>query len=483
MKDRKEQIERIRHFEDVFDSVTEAVRRVNDSIDRLEQLAPQIEELNMYYTGSEWKEDFEDDEAGLIPHELKRGVLSEDGVYDLLDELRELKERIPRLAEASPEVPSTGSAVEKKPMKVLLLSCSTGEGHNHCAKAVREALNSLEVQTDFFDMLYLFGQPGPIGIEQLLNVISTKAPDLFGLMYKAGEKVSALGVTSPVYLVNTTYGRKLCDLINEKGYDAVVCSHLFPMETLTFIRKRYELKTRCYGILSDYTCIPFLPETELDGYFLPHEKVRAQCMSAGIPADKLIVTGMPVSDAFRSDMTKETARKTLGIDASAKMYLVMTGGIGCGDAVSLCGKLMQLAGDDTLLCVLAGRNQELLDSLNKKYSGDRRVMAVPFTDKVSVYMRAADVLLSKAGGISSAEAAVANVPLVHTMMIPGVETLNAEFFSGLGMSLMAENFDEAARYADRIVYDERTGKGIIEAQKTHMPPNGAERIARYIVEV
>lgn len=46
-------------------------------------------------------------------------------------------------------------------------------------------------------------------------------------------------------------------------------------------------------------------------------------------------------------------------------------------------------------------------------------MAVPFTDKVAVYMRAADVLLSKAGGISSSEAAVLGVPLVHTMAIPG----------------------------------------------------------------
>lgn len=481
MDERNEQIERITRYESIFDSVSAAVRRVSDSLDELEELAPRIGELTAYYTGSEWKKDFEDDEAGLIPKTLKRGVLSEDGVYDLLDELGKMKTRIPEPVPAQDPEPPAGSADNKKTMKVLLLSCSTGEGHNHCARAVREALDSLGVHTDFFDMLHLFGQPGPIGVEQLLNVISTKAPDLFGLMYKAGEKVSALGVTSPVYLVNTTYGRKLCDLINEKEYDAVVCSHLFPMETLTFIRRRYELKAHCYGILSDYTCIPFLSETELDGYFLPHEKVSAQCEEAGIPAGKLIVTGMPVSSAFRSDMTREAARESLGIDAGAKMYLVMTGGIGCGDAVGLCDKLMQLSGEDTLLCVLAGRNQELLDSLNEKYSGDRRVIAVPFTDKVSVYMRAADVLLSKAGGISSAEAAVANVPLVHTMMIPGVETLNAEFFSGLGMSLMADNFDEAARFADRIIYDGRTGVMITEAQRTHILPDGARRIAEYIV--
>lgn len=365
-------------------------------------------------------------------------------------------------------------------MNVLLLSCSTGEGHNHCARAVRESLEALGCRADFFDMLHLFGEPGPISIESLLNRISTKAPNLFGLMYRAGGRVSALGVTSPVYLVNTNYGRRLCDLINDRGYDAVVCSHLFPMETLTFIRRHYSMKARCYGILSDYTCIPFLAETELDGYFLPHELVRQECEQAGIPAEKLIVTGMPVSEAFRSALSKADARRALDIPARAKVYLVMTGGIGCGDAIGLCDALLELPDDDALICVLAGRNQELLDRLGEKYGADGAVRSVPFTDQVSAYMRSADALLSKAGGISSAEAAVVNVPLVHAMMIPGVETRNAAFFRRLGMSLVAGSFEQAARFAERIVYDGRTGERIMAAQRAHMPPDGAERIAAIV---
>lgn len=365
-------------------------------------------------------------------------------------------------------------------MKVLLLSCSTGEGHNHCARAVRQQLDRMGVTTDFFDMLHLFGERKPISVEQLLNVISTKAPNLFGWMYRTGEKVSALGFTSPVYLMNTNYGRKLCDLINENGYDAVVCSHLFPMETLTYIRKHWPLKAFCCGILSDYTCIPFLAETELDAYFLPHERVKAECEQAGIPAERLIVTGMPVADSFRSEQTQAEARAALGLPAEAKIYLIMTGGIGCGDALGLCGKLLRVPDEEMLLCVLAGRNRELLDALDAARRGDRRIRAVPFTDQVSAYMRAADVLLSKAGGISSAEAAVVNAPLVHTMMIPGVETRNARFFSELGMSMTAESFDEAARFADRLVYDGKTAARMRECQRQHMPADGAERIAAYV---
>ena len=112
-------------------------------------------------------------------------------------------------------------------MKVLLLSCSTGEGHNHCAGAVREALAARGHETEFLDLLQMFGESGPLSFDKILNRISTKAPELFGMMYHAGAMYSATGVTSPVYLANIRHARQLREFILARGYDAVVCSHLF----------------------------------------------------------------------------------------------------------------------------------------------------------------------------------------------------------------------------------------------------------------
>ena len=163
-----------------------------------------------------------------------------------------------------------------------------------------------------------------------------------------------------------------------------------------------------------------------------------------------------------------------------KPYIIgVTGGIGCGDAVSLCDSILRVPDENSLLCVLPGRNEELRAAIESGYQG-RGVMAVPFTDKVAVYMRAADVLLSKAGGISSSEAAVLGVPLVHTMAIPGVETLNAEFFAAHGMSYFARSTDEAARFADRLIYDTSAAARMLRAQDTCLPKDGAERIAGII---
>ena len=364
-------------------------------------------------------------------------------------------------------------------MKILLLSCSTGEGHNHCALAVKEALDAAGHETSFLDMLHMFGDPGPLSFDKLLNRISSRTPEVFGMMYHAGEMYSSTGVTSPVYLANLRHARQLSAFVTENGYDAVVCSHLFPMETLTFLRRHESFPVRCYGILSDYTCIPFLPETELDGYFLPHDEVRRSCVDAGLPAGRLFTTGMPVARKFSLPLSKTDARAMLGLPEDKKIYLIMTGGIGCGDAVSLCDSILRVPDENSLLCVLPGRNEELRAAIESGYQG-RGVMAVPFTDKVAVYMRAADVLLSKAGGISSSEAAVLGVPLVHTMAIPGVETLNAEFFAAHGMSYFARSTDEAARFADRLIYDTSAAARMLRAQDTCLPKDGAEHIAGII---
>ena len=296
-------------------------------------------------------------------------------------------------------------------MKILLLSCSTGEGHNHCALAVKEALDARGHETSFLDMLHMFGDPGPLSFDKILNHISTNAPDVFGMMYHAGAMYSATGVTSPVYMANIRHARQLNAFIRANGYDAVVCSHLFPMETLTFLRRWERCDVKCYGILSDYTCIPFLAETDLDAYFLPHNEVRELCIQAGMPAEKLIVTGMPVAARFLAPMDKAAARAALGLPADKKIYLIMTGGIGCGDAVSLCDAIRRVPDENALLCVLPGRNEALRQALEDAYHG-QGVLTVPFTDQVPVYMHAADVLLSKAGGISSSEAAMLGVPLV-----------------------------------------------------------------------
>ena len=92
-----EQIERISRYEELFDRISDSAKKLEEAAKDFDSLQPQIEELAGYYGSGEWKKDFSDDEKGLIPKDLKRGVLSEDGVYDLLEKIKELKELIKKI--------------------------------------------------------------------------------------------------------------------------------------------------------------------------------------------------------------------------------------------------------------------------------------------------------------------------------------------------------------------------------------------------
>ena len=99
MKATMEQIERIRTMEQHLDRASQAVMRLSAALDDYAEAQEALRELNAYYGSDEWKQDFADDEAGLLPNDLKRGVLSEDGIWNVLTDSSDLNSRIKEMAE------------------------------------------------------------------------------------------------------------------------------------------------------------------------------------------------------------------------------------------------------------------------------------------------------------------------------------------------------------------------------------------------
>ena len=92
------QIERITYMEQILDEATEAVSSLSEALEKYSTVQDKLQELIAYYTSEQWRQDFDDDDAGKLPSNLKRGVLSEDAVYHLLADNTDLKERMKELA-------------------------------------------------------------------------------------------------------------------------------------------------------------------------------------------------------------------------------------------------------------------------------------------------------------------------------------------------------------------------------------------------
>lgn len=93
-----EQMERISRMEELLNFSSEAIKELAKALDKYEKAAEAVSTLSNYYGSNEWKQDYAADEAGLLPKDLRRGVLSEDGIWNMLSEWQELREQMMRIS-------------------------------------------------------------------------------------------------------------------------------------------------------------------------------------------------------------------------------------------------------------------------------------------------------------------------------------------------------------------------------------------------
>ncbi len=367
-------------------------------------------------------------------------------------------------------------------MKVLILSCNTGQGHNTAGQALTEYLSERGILCEMKDALLFAGEHVSRFVSGTYVNVTTKAPQLFHFLYWAGSGISSSKVKSIIYYVNKSYASALGEYIEKNHFDVVLVPHLFPAEALTSLRRKGKLSARCYAIATDYTCIPFWEETELDGYFIPHEDLCDEFHKKGIPYEKLHATGIPVSKRFLNPIDRDEIRRALAIPELGKMLLVMSGSMGFGSVASITEELIEHCSEKDRIFVLGGSNEPLKRELRKKFGNDMRVKIMDFTDQVPAYMGACDVLFTKPGGLTSTEAAVRNVPMIHTPPIPGCETANAAFFSSRGLSLCAKTEKDAANCAQRLLTDANLGNAMKLAQKKVIHADAGDRICDFILK-
>jgi len=381
-------------------------------------------------------------------------------------------------------------------LKVLVLTRSTGEGHNHVALALGEAFRAHGHDCTVADAaMLLTPKRASSGISATASRVlshgadmasrwygwvALKQPYAFGLVASIGKAYERTSLPSPIHHANLPYVEPLRAYIDEHGVDVVLATHAFPQEAMADVRRRYPSRVRYYSVLTDYSCTPFFAESATDGYFIPHEDVRADCERHKLPRELTYALGMPVAAAFRQPRDRDGARAELGLPADVPMFLLMSGGVGSTRVTEICDRLLTLAGQQVHVVVLSGRREEMYLRVAERYRTDRRVTVVPFTDRVPAYMAATDILISKPGAASSSEAAVFGVPLVHTGAIPGIEADNGRFFQDRGMSVFEPRIERAAQAAFELLHDPDRLAQMRADQAAHLIPDGADRVVAQV---
>ena len=363
-------------------------------------------------------------------------------------------------------------------MKVLVLSCNTGTGHNVAGAMLKQELEKRGHKCIIRDALEFKSKERSRSAAGLYNDMVSYVPHIFGFIYWLGQTWSKSGVLSPVYLANRDFADNMYEFMIKQKIDAVVAPHLFPMEGLWYIRKKYNPDIPFYGLQTDYEAIPFFHEPQMEGYFVPCKKVKDQMIAKGTKPSKIFITGIPVDGSFYKKTTKQNARKKLGIKESDKMYLIIPGGITPRYPVRLCRLLLKNIEPNAKIFLMAGNNEKLKNILRKKFGDNPALNIIDYVDcaKMCLYMISADVMLVKPGGLVSTEVNTIGSFIVFTMPIPGVEPINGQYFADKGMAIYAPKVKDAVVVANKIIDDKKTIRRMIDNQKKYMVTHSAKKV-------
>jgi processive 1,2-diacylglycerol beta-glucosyltransferase len=297
----------------------------------------------------------------------------------------------------------------------LILSAPFGHGHNKSAENMLDALVSLGHTArivDFFSAESRY-------VSQVAKVFFDKVvfeyPSMFGLACELSKRGPAQELTE---YANRLSRRVMMKLLKKYQPDALIATHFTPLGAAAIVRR--EGNVPVYGIVTDYYAYPVWATEGADLYFTATGEVGAQLQDYGIMADKICCSGIPVGPGFTAGLARCDTRLTV---------TVMSGGFGL-NLVEDVVRAINAVATPLQVYVLIGRNDKLGASIEALSRNSPHCFeTVGFTDQVADFMKKSDLLITKPGGLTTAEAMAVGVPLIIYNPIPGPEEYNARFLT------------------------------------------------------
>ncbi len=359
-------------------------------------------------------------------------------------------------------------------MRFLILSANTGGGHNAAAYAIQEELNRRGIQSDVEDCLRFISEKTSDFISWGHKYLYKYLPRVFGRAYRWEEQHSSQFIYDSIALGAAKYHT----FISERKYDAVLCVHVFSSTLVTEEQRRFGKTLPHFFIATDYTCSPGVGEIEADAWLIPDDGLIEEFVGGGVPRGRIFASGIPIRRSFTQPLDKQIARKQLGLPMDGRIVLMSCGSMGCGKMNRIVPNFVHKLPPDCTLVVICGNNEKLFAQLAE--DNTPRVVPIGFTDNIADYMAAADVYLTKPGGLSTTELLAVGVPSVLMLVVPGCESRNLEFITGKGLALGTTEWDSAAELVVGLLNDADRLERMRHELLAYRGGHGAEKAVNYI---
>lgn len=361
---------------------------------------------------------------------------------------------------------------------ILILHATAGAGHTRAAQAIGAALkrlnhdhlvvDTLECTPPLFRRMY---------VKAYIDMVQ-KAPELWGYLYeKSDVAVSPKSKRARTRLAfDKLNSLTFRGLLKETQPQAIVCTHFLPLELLSDLKCRGKLNTPVHAVVTDVSPHAFWVYPHIDHYHVATPVAARELARKGFPPERIHVTGIPIDPVFEESLPAPQARAKLGLP-ERPTALLLSGGFGVGPMSEMLASFRECRTPLSLV-VVAGKNAELEAECRQIAS----TLPIPvkvhgFVTNMHELMDAADLIVTKPGGLTTTEILAKGKAMALVAPIPGQEQRNCEYLLENGAAVRLYDVPDAAHYLENWLADSTRLKSMQKAARTLARPRAAHDIA------
>jgi processive 1,2-diacylglycerol beta-glucosyltransferase len=327
------------------------------------------------------------------------------------------------------------------PAKILILSASVGGGHLRAAEAMELVLRQTAPAAAIrnIDVLTLANKAFRRIYGKGYLDVASRAPHFLGYVYdlldRPRERDGDLEPDRLRVALEKLNMQPFLRLLQSETWDMVVNTHFLPAEIIGSLRSSGRISVRQVTVTTDFMTHRLWVQEPCEHYFVATAESGVYLNSHGVPHERISVTGIPIHPVFCRRKGRDECIEARGLSGDRPIVLLLSGGFGVGPVEQIFQAALTIESPIEVV-VVCGRNEELRQKLSHQPSPSRhRVVVLGYTTDIDELMTLADVVISKPGGLTSAEVLARGSVLAIVNPIPGQESRNSDYLLENGAAI------------------------------------------------
>lgn len=387
---------------------------------------------------------------------------------------------------------------------VLILHATCGAGHKSAARALEKAFRAADptLAVEVVDALDGMNATSRRLYTGSFEMTVAHAPQVYGAFFSMTRNLDR----SPVFraaraATNKLQCEKLTDLLRSRQglgratsskqtdeviaprqWRAIVCTHFMPLEVALREKRAGRISAPIYAVVTDYVAHGFWRQADADVTFCPPGRAAADLVLGGVPSERIHKTGIPIDAVYSRRYDAAAAKKRAGLPLTRPTILLLAGGAGMGPLVEVLRETALAVRDAAELVVVCGKNEHLkAECARVALDLPAPIRVLGFVDPIADLLQAADVVVTKPGGLTTSECLALGKAIVFYEAAPGQESANARYACDRDAAVSGASPEGAAAAAALLVQNPRLRERLSARARRVARPDAAREIARTVL--